>query len=108
MRSPSPTDNLDWFILAVLNSAMVRWQIQRFGQRYARGYTLLEPKSLRGVQIPNPADLPVRLYAQIVSESRRLYDLPAIAEADLENIDSLMLEAFGVPSDLSDMIRKAF
>lgn len=107
-REDSATDNIEWFALAVLNSALVRWQIQRFGQRYARGYALLEPKTLRSVLVPNPADLPVGLYAQIVTESRRLFELPKIGEPELEEIDRLVLEAFGVPADLSEMIQKVF
>jgi hypothetical protein len=101
-------DHLDWFVLAVLNSGVVRWQIQRFAQRYARNYTLLEPKTLRGVMIPNPTELPVRLYAQIVTESRKLFDLPEMVEADLTEIDSLVLEAYRIPADLSEMIQKVF
>ena len=100
------SENLDWFLLSILNSSVVRWQIQHLAPRYARSYVLIEPKTLRDVFVPDPTRVPAKLHAEIVNESKRLWQSPDLDAKEWDDLDAIVLEAYNMPAELSEMIRR--
>ncbi len=43
------------FFLAILNSAVVHWQLTSVSHRYSRGYLKLEKLTLESVRVPSPS-----------------------------------------------------
>jgi len=64
------SDELLLYFLAVLNSSVAYWQIATASHRYGGGYLMLEPKTLRGIRVPDPTTVPVATMKDLVRLTR--------------------------------------
>ncbi len=53
------------FFVAILNSPISLWQIVQMSHKYSRGYAMLEPKTLKNMRVPGPANVSVRRMKRI-------------------------------------------
>jgi methylase of polypeptide subunit release factors len=76
------------YLVAILNSPVCHWYISTHSHKYSRGYTMLEPKTLKSVPIPNPAGVPVPSLEHLLSlVDRRLKDRSALfLESEIDDI----------------------
>ncbi len=56
------------FMLAVLNSSVTRWQLSLTSHKYSRGYLMMEPKTLKGIRVPDPTKVPSTTMRLILSQ----------------------------------------
>jgi hypothetical protein len=47
-----------YYLLAVLNSSVMQWQISTQSHKYSRGYLMMEPKTLKELRLPTPDAVP--------------------------------------------------
>ena len=83
------------FLIAVLNSAVCNWYISTHSHKYARGYSMLEVKTLEQLPVPDPSQVPgatrIRLFKLV---EHRLAD-PTATEAEME-IDAIVAGLYGL------------
>ncbi len=95
-REEGTLDLLSYF-LAVLNSSPVFWQMSSLSHKYSRGYVMLEPKTLRKLRVPNPADVPSRLMLKIQDLVRQRLKDRASERAVIENqLDRIIAGLYGL------------
>ena len=59
------------YFLAVLNSTVIYWQMINLSHKYARGYLMLEKKTLARLKVPDPEHVPagtMKRIQQLVNE----------------------------------------
>lgn len=83
------------YFLAVLNSSVSFWQIVNLSHKYSHGYSMLEPKTLRLMRIPEPTKVSPPIMKKIQSlVKQRLGDWSTIV---VENeLDLLVAELYGL------------
>lgn len=76
------------YLVAVLNSPICHWYVSTHSHRYRHSYTMLEPKTLKTVPVPNPANVSSSLVERLLSlVKRRLRDSAATSlESEIDNI----------------------
>ena len=84
------------YFVAVLNSKVLFWQIAHASHKYARGYLMLEKKTIEGLLVPNPEDV----------SPPRMAELQQLVEARLEgheetesSIDAIVSELYGITTN---------
>ncbi|MFA4974267.1 MAG: N-6 DNA methylase, partial [bacterium] len=94
-RDPSSQTDFLLYFLAVLNSSVAYWQIAMLSHKYSRGYAMLEPKTLKELRIPPPAEVhPSRMKRLLALVRRRLDNSDA---QDLElDIDRVVADLYGL------------
>jgi len=87
-KPPGREDDLLRFLVAILNSPVCHWYISIHSHKYRHGYTMLEPKTLKSVPIPDPASIHgPRLDHLLSLVNRRLGDPDSISiESEIDNI----------------------
>ncbi|MCE5199783.1 MAG: N-6 DNA methylase [Armatimonadota bacterium] len=98
-KDPDMAQELLRFFVAVLNSTVCYWHVAAHSHTYARGYAMLEPKTLKPVPVPDPFTVPP-------ANRRRLLQLVdsrlACASSDAihleRQIDDLVAEMYGLSS----------
>jgi hypothetical protein len=88
-------EDLMTYLLAILNSPLSLWQIVHVSHRYSRGYAMLEPKTLKDLAVPSPAQVPVRIMGRIQSLVGRRLASHKDMEAEHE-LNELVAEIYGL------------
>lgn len=85
------------FLVAVLNSPVCYWYISTHAHKYSRGYSMLEPKTLKQVPIPDPNRVPPTTMLELLGlVNHRLAD-PSALDTE-KQIDQLVADLYGLPS----------
>jgi hypothetical protein len=58
------------YFIAVLNSSVAYWQLSASSHKYGGGYVMLEPKTLRNIHVPDPAEVSVPTMSKIIRLAR--------------------------------------
>lgn len=74
------------FVCAVLNSSIGAWYIRTHVPTFSRGYSRLEPATLKGMPMPNLEDID----APLLEEVARLVDEVAVSKLAERRIDEIM------------------
>ncbi|GAF69038.1 unnamed protein product, partial [marine sediment metagenome] len=86
------------FFLAVLNSTIAHWQIAQQSHKYSRGYLMLEPKTLRTLHVPDPAQVPVSTMKKLLANVARCLQGGGSAGAEAE-LDRQVAELYGLSAE---------
>ena len=87
--------DLLYFLVVILNSPVCYWYISTHSHKYGRGYTMLEPKTLKPVPVPDPANVPGNLLENLLSLVKLRIETPK--DASLErDLDKLTAELYGL------------
>lgn len=86
------------FFLAVLNSSVCHWQISKLSHKYSRGYSMLEPKTLLGLRVPDPNEVAPAQMKKLLSLVQHRVVKPSDYEAE-RAIDLMVAEIFGLTSE---------
>jgi hypothetical protein len=81
------------FFLAILNSSVIHWQMVNLSHKYARGYLMLEKKTLDSLRVPDPKTSE----PQIVRRLLKLVDERLAGDETKEDaIDKLVCVLYGL------------
>ncbi len=83
------------YFLAVLNSSVSFWQIMNLSHKYRHGYAMLEPKTLKMMNIPDPSKIPSSAMMNIQSLVNERINKPSKAEIESE-IDLIVADLYGL------------
>ncbi len=83
------------FLVAILNSPICHWYVSTHSHKYGRSYTMLEPKTLKTVPVPDLANVSSSSVERLVSLVKtRLRDSAATyLESEIDNI---VVELYGL------------
>lgn len=88
------------FFLAVLNSSACFWYIANHSHRYGRGYTMLEPKTLENVPVPDPSHIPPSaLKGLLALVNRRLSQVSDDAIRVERELDAIVAELYDLSAE---------
>lgn len=88
-------DDILRYLVAVMNSTVVQWQLAATSHRYSHGYLMLEKKTLLGLRLPNPNSLqPATLNRILRLVDTRLREIEA-PEVEKE-IDRCVADAYAL------------
>lgn len=96
-KESSLENDLLRFLLAVLNSSPCYWYISTHSHKYSRGYTMLEPKTLKMVPIPDPAQISSGNMRRLLNLVERRLTEPSALEVEIQ-IDEMIAELYGLSS----------
>lgn len=99
-RDVGREDELLRFFLAILNSTACYWHIAAHSHTYAKGYAMLEPRTLKSVPVPDPKDVAPgtrRKLLQLVDA--RLVSGGMSALTIERDIDRLVAELYGLSDE---------
>ena len=100
------TDHLFLFA-AVLNSEVSHWQIALQSHKYSRSYSMLEPKTLRMLPVPDFTSASPQLVKKIIELThKRLSSGEDLAPLLEPEIDGLVLELFGVSTKEAERLMR--
>lgn len=91
-ESPDP-GRLQYFC-AILNSSVVQWYLQTHAPKYARGYNRIEVGLLKSIPVPDPAQVPLNAYKEIVASAESLSKQHD--RAVYERLDSAISDLYGL------------
>ncbi|MBM3476812.1 MAG: hypothetical protein FJX75_26365 [Armatimonadetes bacterium] len=96
-RSAEAEDDVLRFFLAVLNSPVCYWHIASHSDNYARGYALLEPKTLGPTPVPDPSTVPTNMIARLLDlvDTRLVAAEPGAIALEAE-IDEVVSQLYGL------------
>jgi len=86
------------YVLAVLNSSVVHWQLMQRAHKYSRGYLMLEVKTLKKIRIPSPALVQLTQMAQLQEYVDTLLRTPSNTAA-MRALDELIVGLYGLDPD---------
>lgn len=102
-RTESAAENeLLKFFCAALNSSAAYWHIARHSHTYRRGYVMLEPKTLKGTPVPDPAKIDKVTLRAII----KLVDERMSARGETPTVDRRLDNMFNDLYGLSDEDRR--
>lgn len=97
-------DLLRYFV-AVLNSSVCYWYISNHSTRFGKGYSKLEPKTLKDTPVPSPISSPLKVREiielvdkRLVSEGKKAIDIE-------QELDSLVSELYDLSKDERRILR---
>ncbi len=79
------------YFLAVMNSRVFFWQMMNLSHKYARGYLMLEKKTLDPLLVPDPSDVPTSRMAEL-----------------LQLVDERLGGALGVEDDIDKIVSELY
>lgn len=83
------------FFCAVLNSSMGAWYIRTHVPMFSRGYSRLEPATLKGMPVPNLAEVG----APLMNEVAELVDRASTSRPAEARIESIMRELYSLKDE---------
>ena len=83
------------FYLGILNTTVCFWHIGQTSHRYSRGYAMLEPKTLRGVPVPDIQKVDPMTVASVVQIVERLVQ-GTEGDGDDESLEDLSASLYGL------------
>lgn len=94
-KAAGAEDDLLRFFVAILNSPVCYWYVSTHSHKVSRGYTMLEPKTLKPVPVPNPDKVSSASMEQLLClVDQRLADPEAISVE--KEIDSIVADLYGL------------
>ena len=88
-------DDILRYLVAVLNSTVIQWQLAATSHRYSHGYVMLEKKTLLDLRVPNPNSLqPAALNRILRLVDRRLRETEA--QGVEKEIDRCVADAYAL------------
>ena len=94
-RAAGSEDELLLFLVAVLNSPICYWYISTHSHKVSRGYTMLEPKTLKSVPVPDPGVIPGPTIEHLLSLVDQRLNNPRALEVEKE-IDKIVANLYGL------------
>jgi len=85
------------YFLAILNSSVSHWQITNLSHKYRAGYAMLEPKTLKIMSVPDPANVPSATMRRIQSLVKKCMVPKGESKAEVE-LDGLVADIYGLTS----------
>jgi len=94
-KAEGTEDDILRFLVAVLNSPVCYWYVSTHSHKVSHGYTMLEPKTLKLVPVPDPSQVSSSSMEHILSlVGQRLAD-PTATEVE-KKIDSTVADLYGL------------